>query len=218
MSEPDVVGPLADDLRSWQRFVADNIEFRLGVAIGAVVAKAWAEGADGTLALPSLATWKDTTGLPWVGFWARELLRWGTHDPFVAFCLAQGMAPTREAAGARREAFHVWLEQERDDPTSEDRIDPQFFLRWQASLPQPEVARPATPTMRAALTGTTGERGRYTVIPVTRGKGTAWLDPAGFELAITRAKVPIGRRPSRSDYELVTNDGTATIRCLFRPT
>ncbi|MGO8684252.1 MAG: DEAD/DEAH box helicase, partial [Thermoleophilia bacterium] len=90
MNEPDVAGPSAQDLRSWQRFVADNLEFRLGVAIGAVVAEAWAEGAGDGLTMPSLSAWKDTTGLTWIGFWARELLRWGTHDPFVAFCLAQG--------------------------------------------------------------------------------------------------------------------------------
>lgn len=217
MNEPDTAGPPAEDLRSWQRFVADNLEFRLGVAIGAVVAEAWAEGADAAPALPSLATWKDTTGLPWVGFWARELLRWGTHDPLVAFCLAQGMAPTREAASAHREAFHAWLEQEKDDPTSEDRVDPQLFLRWQASLPRPEVAVRAVREMRAALTGTTGERGRYAVMPVTRGEGTAWLDPAGFELAVSRLRVPVSRRSSRSDYELATVGGVATVTRLFRP-
>ncbi|MDO8409235.1 MAG: DEAD/DEAH box helicase [Phenylobacterium sp.] len=217
MNEPDVAGPVPEDLRSWQRFVADNLEFRLGVAIGAVVAEAWAEGAGDALTLPSLASWKDTTGLPWIGFWARELLRWGTHDPFVAFCLAQGLAPTRDAAGARRQEFNAWLEQEQDDLTAEDRIDPQFFLRWQASLPRPENAARAPPQMRAALTGTTGERGRYAVMPVTRGEGTAWLDPAGFELAVTRARAQIGGRPSRSDYELVTIDGEPTVTRVFRP-
>lgn len=217
MHEPDTAGPPAEALRSWQRFVADNLEFRLGVAIGAVVAEAWAEGANGALDLPNLAAWKDTTGLPWVGFWARELLRWGTHDPFVAFCQAQGMAPTREAAGARREAFHAWLEQEKDDPTSEDRIDPQFFLRWQASLPRPEAAARVARQMQAALTGTIGERGRYAVMPVTRDEGTAWLDPAGFELAVSRVRAPVGKRSSRSDYELVTGGIEATVTRLFRP-
>lgn len=217
MNEPDIAGPPAENLRSWQRFVADNLEFRLGVAIGAVVAEAWADGTDDALSLPSLAAWKETTGLPWVGFWARDLLRWGTHDPFVAFCLAQGLAPTREAAGGRREAFHAWLEQELDDPISEDRIDPQLFIRWQASLPQHEAAAHAAPQMRAALTGTTGERGRYVVMPVTRGEATAWLDPAGFELAVTPVRAPVGGQPSRSDYELVTVGGQAMVTRLFRP-
>ena len=217
MNKPDVAGPSPEHLRSWQRFVADNLEFRLGVAIGAVVADAWADGAEELLTVPSLAAWKETTGLPWIGFWSRELLRWGTHDPFVAFCLAQGLAHTRESASARLREFDAWLDDERDDPKSEDRIDPQLFLRWQASLPRAEGAAGAAFQSRAALTGTTGARGSYAVIPVTRDDGTAWLDPAGFELAVTSPSAHVGTRDSRNDFELVTAGGEPTVRRLFSP-
>lgn len=217
MNEPNVAGPSPEDLRTWQRFVADNLEFRLGVAIGAVVADAWANGAKNVLTVPSLPTWKETTGLPWIGFWSRELLRWGTHDPLVAFCLAQGLAHTREAASARRREFDAWLDDEQDDPKSEDRIDPQLFLLWQTSLPRAEGAAGAAFEMRAALTGTTGARGSYAVIPVTRDDGTAWLDPAGFELAVTSPLAHVGTRDSRNDFELVTAGGEPTVRRLFMP-
>ncbi|RQU29886.1 DNA helicase [Burkholderia cenocepacia] len=218
MNEPGVEGPSPSELRSWQRFVSDNLEFRLGVAIGAVVAEAWSDGAEDELTLPSLADWKITTGLPWIGFWARELLRWGTHDPFVAFCLAQGLAPTREAASARRGEFDVWLNEAQGNPTSEDRIHPQLFLRWQESLAHAEDAAAAAPQIRAALTGTTGARGRYAVIPVQRGDRTAWLDPAGFELAISHPVARVGTRASRNDFELITGGAEPTVRRLFRPT
>jgi hypothetical protein len=38
MNELDVSAPRVADLRAWQRFTTDNREFRLGVAVGAVVA------------------------------------------------------------------------------------------------------------------------------------------------------------------------------------
>jgi hypothetical protein len=217
MNKPDVAGPSAGSLRSWQRFVADNLEFRLGVAIGAVVAQAWADGTKDSPILPSLAAWKETTGLPWIGFWARELLRWGTHDPFVAFCLGQGLARTREAASARRREFDAWLSDQQDDPKSEAQIDPQLFLRWQETLPRAEGAAGATVETLAALTGTAGARGSYAVIPVRRDDGTVWLDPAGFELAVTRPAARVGLRPYRSDFELVTGSGEPTVRHRFRP-
>jgi len=212
MNEPDAVSPSPEGLRSWQRFVSDNLEFRLGVAIGAVVAKAWNDGAEDALTLPSLEAWKNTTGLPWIGFWARELLRWGTHEPFVAFCLAQGLATTRVAAHARLGEFDAWLNDERSEPTSEDRIDPQLFIRWQASLQHDEVAMEAEPEIRAVLTGTTGERGRYAVIPVKREDHIAWLDPAGFELASTRLLAGYRPRVFRDDFELVTEGGKPTVK------
>ncbi|WP_208734607.1 hypothetical protein, partial [Corallococcus praedator] len=152
--------PMASELRAWQRFVADNLEFRLGVAIGAVVSDAWSEGA-ATLALPSLADWKKETKLPWFGFWARELLRWGTHDPFTAFCLSQGLAQTREGAFAKRPEFYRWLEREVEAPTAEDRIDPQRLTAWRKTIPiKPRVA-PTFPEERVRLVGTDGSRGEY---------------------------------------------------------
>ena len=215
LNEPAAGPPAPEHLRTWQRFVSDNLEFRLGVAIGAVVARAWTEGAPDTLTLPSLAGWKETTALPWFGFWARELLRWGTHDPFVAFCLAQGLARTREAARVRRDEYDTWLAEEIDDATSEDHIDPQLFLRWQSSLPRPENAIAAPAPLAANLTGTTGARGRYTVMPVVQEGNVAWLDPAGFELA-TSAGNNLGLGASRNDYELTAGLDPKVSR-LYRP-
>lgn len=217
MNEPAANEPSAESLRAWQRFVTDNLEFRLGVAIGAVVARAWSEGAADPFAVPSLASWKDTTGLPWFAFWARELLRWGTHDPFVAFCLARGLEQTRDAAEGRRGQYDSWLANQFDAPSSEDRIDPQLFLRWHESLQSREEASVPVRQFNARLTGTTGEKGRYAVVPVSRGAHVAWLDPAGFELAITDEALTVSLWATRSDYELNATGTTPTVARVFRP-
>lgn len=217
MNEPGAPSPEPDALRSWQRFVSDNLEFRLGVAIGAVVARAWSEGGPDALATPTLAEWKQTTGLPWFGFWARELLRLGTHDPFVAFCLAQGLEQTREAATARRVEFETWLLDEFDEPGGEDLIDPQLFQQWQLSLARPDAVPPVPAVYRADLTGTDGLHRRYTVIPVKRGDETHWLDPAGFELAVSEEDGPEGGNLFRSDFELRTAGRAAGVSRVFRP-
>ena len=217
MNEPGAKSPEPDELRAWQRFVADNLEFRLGVAIGAVVAKAWSDGAPDAATTPTLAEWKETTGLPWFGFWARELLRWGTHDPFVAFCMSQGLAQTRETATQRRVAFDAWLDDEFDEPDAEDRIDPQYFQQWQSSLRRQDAAATAQESYGAELTGTDGRNRRYAVIPVSDGDNTRWLDPAGFELAVSKADGPDGRRLFRSDFELRTAGKRAGVIRTFRP-
>ncbi len=217
MNKPGAAGPDAQNLRSWQRFVADNLEFRLGVAIGAVVAQAWSDGAPDATATPNLATWKETTGLPWFGFWARELLRWGTHDPFVAFCLSQGLAQTREMAAARRTEFETWLDNQLVADEADNLIDPQLFLQWQASLPKPDAAATAQVSFDTNLTGTDGRRHRYAVIPVQTEGETRWLDPAGFELAVSQGGGPEGRDPFRSDFELLVSEAQCNIIRTFRP-
>ena len=215
MRGPDAAVPDAADLRSRQRFVSDNLEFRLGVALGAVVAQKWTTGAGGPLAVPSLSEWKATTGLPWFGFWARELLRWGTLDPFVAFALAQGRAKTREEADGLRASFEEWLEGEVDDPDAEDLIDPQRFLAWEKGLPSRERERADPVPELAELTGTKGGRKLYHVLPVAGDQEVLWVDAAGYELARSVDEFELyDVSDIAHDYVLET-EGRATVRRVF---
>lgn len=173
---PDAPAPDPVSLRSWQRFVADNLEFRLGTVIGAVVAQAWSTGADNPLAVPSLEDWRVTTGLPWFAFWARELLRWGTLDPFIAFALAQGLAKTRDGAAARRIEFERWLALENFNVDAENKIDPQRFLEWQRSIPRSDNDLFDEEPDAAQLVGTDGRNRRYSVIPIHSDDAINWLD------------------------------------------
>ncbi len=215
MRAPDATVPEPSDLRARQRFVADNLEFRLGVAIGAVVAQKWTAGAGDPLVVPSLAEWKATTGLPWFGFWARELLRWGTLDPFVAFALAQGRAKTREEAEGMRATFEDWLGSEVDGPRAEDLIDPQHFSAWEKSLPARQRERAESVPEQAELTGTTGARKHYNVLPIAGDGDVRWVDAAGYELA--RSVDEFGLYDASDiahDYTLET-EGRATVRRVF---
>lgn len=205
-------------LRSWQRFVTDNLEFKLGVGVGAVVARLWSEGVEDDFTAPSLEDWKKTTGLPWFGFWARELLRWGTLDPFVAFCLAQGLSKTRESAAVRRTEFDAWLAELGTELTPDDFIDPQLFLKWQNSIPRSDTVEDFSQSFVATLTGTNGEKTPYHVVPIKKHDKIIWLDAAGFEIA--SSEIPAnGTRglTQKSDYQLFADpaNGVAEVRRVF---
>jgi hypothetical protein len=211
----DETGPEAKDLRAWQRFVGDNFEFRLGVAVGAVAAQAWFEGETDPFDQPTLSEWKSKTGLPWIGFWARELLRWGTVDPFVAFALSQGLAGTREVATRRRTEFDNWLQANYEDIEPEDAIDPQLFLEWQSSLPPAAAASAASGHVAATLTGTNGVRGIYSVTPFIRRGAVHWLDAAGFVLATSVVEDFTRAGMARNDYELRVSNGAAFVQRTY---
>lgn len=216
MQSPGAPRPEPAQLRAWQRFVAENIEFRLGVAAGAVVASAWSDGAGDPFAIPSLDSWRDITGLPWFGFWARELLRWGTLDPFVAFALAQGLARTRDEASALRAAFQTWLGERDAEIEAEDLIDPQMFMEWQRSLPRAERHAVAANTVSAQIIGTTGARGMYRVVPVLAGDTINWLDAAGYVLAQSPSEgAPFQGRLHGDDFQLHTDGAEHYVRRVF---
>jgi hypothetical protein len=206
MNVSSASGPEPLNLRKWQRFVADNLEFRLGTAIGAAIAGAWNEGADDPTEIPSLAQWKATTKLPWIGFWTRELLRWGTLDPFEAFVMSQGLAGTRAAAGEMRPRFDSWAsENGLDDP--EGLIDPQNFQSWRKTESNEDRATPRLAPLTCELTGTDGRRGRYAVVPVGDDENNIrWLDPAGHELGRSEPdpRRRLTARTHTNDFQLVT--------------
>jgi hypothetical protein len=208
--------PEPKELRAWQRFVADNLEFRMGVAIGAVIAQAWSDGANDPLKVPSLDTWRETTDLPWFGFWARELLRWGTLDPFVAFAMAQSLAPTRRTAADRRPEFEAWLQQEYEGLDADDLIDPQLFQKWQQSLPSLDKERPVNDPSEVELTGTTGQRGLYQVLPVRNGDYIKWIDASGYELAKSQFQLgQLVNKVDSQDFELNIDNGKAVVQRTF---
>src|SRR3546814_7559027 len=87
------------------------------------------------------------------------------------------------------------------DAVAEDRIDPQHVQQWQTSLAVHEPDAPEQESIDARLTGTDGKNRRYAVVAVRDGDDTRWLDPAGFELAVSKAQTPSGSRLFRSDFE-----------------
>jgi hypothetical protein len=204
LQRPGAPAPLSTDLRRWQGFVANNLEYRLGVAAGAAMAEAWNANA-APLAVPSLEAWRSTTDLPWIGFWFRELIRWGTMDPFVAFALAQGLVGTREEGQALRGEFDIWLLSRGKPIADEDLIDPQLFMDWNRSRPQPQPAAALSWTVAAVLNDVEGTRNSYPVRPIPTDGGVIWIDPAGFKVALSDTIPASPQHPERHDF-MVANE------------
>lgn len=212
MNVPGAAGPEPQDLRAWQIFASDNFEFRLGAAIGAVVAQAWSHAAADALSTPTIETWKVTTGLPWFAFWAKELLRWGTLDPFVAFALSLGIAKSRPEAEAMRAQYIGWLDEELILWDDEDLIDLRNLLAWSKSLKVQRADAFNRAPIAATLAGTDGRAGRYAVIPLRSGNRIHWLDASGFLLAVSEAPEGFPRIPLQSDdYDLVVEDRNISV-------
>lgn len=130
----------------------------------------------------------------------------GTLDPFIAFALSQGLAGTRQEAGELRVQFDEWLDGNQEGVGAEERIDPQFFLQWERSLPRHEHVAERENTVTAELDGTTGEKGLYRVIPVQSDDFVVWIDAAGFSLARSLSDAsPFRGRIYQDDFELHTD-------------
>ncbi len=216
MQAMDFEAPAPKNLRIWQRFVSENLDFRLGVGLGAVVAKAWSDGAGDASVVPSLDDWRETTGLPWFGFWARELLRWGTLEPFIAFSMAEGLVKTRSEGMQLKQEFFIWLERHEPNLDAEDRIDPQLFIKWQKSRKESTKEKVQLKSINVKLDDTTGEQAQYSVIPIVCDGIIHWFDAAGFSLARSDAKdSPLVDLFHRDDFQLCIDQEQSTVKRTF---
>ncbi|MND90701.1 hypothetical protein D3C80_827930 [compost metagenome] len=136
------------------------------------------------------------------------MLRWGTLDPFVAFALAQGLAPSRNEAMIRRGEFERWLHAEVEDIEPEMLIDPRRFLSWQRSLEDYSEIVEDVQRIPAQLTEVNGRKNSYDVRPIVSDGSVKWIDAAGYAVAQSQL-VPslLTGQPEKHDYSVtVTPD------------
>ncbi|MFO0055592.1 MAG: DEAD/DEAH box helicase, partial [Dolichospermum sp.] len=89
--------PKPNQISDWQDCIAQDFVYRFNWGLGSVIALAIDEAFGGKLVESSLDNWSQT-GLPWIVFWMKELIVWGTLDPVAAYLLAKQKVITRKQA------------------------------------------------------------------------------------------------------------------------
>src|SRR5690349_15910574 len=111
---------------SWYAFVSENFIYRAAWGIGSVLGLLLdLEGEQKPIRAIEIADWP-RSGLPWIAFWLKELLTWGTLEPVAAFLLARGSRLDRPTAEAEA---RVYYEANADVPAN-DLLDPRRILEW----------------------------------------------------------------------------------------
>ncbi|WP_298914810.1 DEAD/DEAH box helicase [uncultured Nostoc sp.] len=81
--------PKETQISDWHKNTNDNFYYRFNWGLGSILALAIDEAfGEGALEPTSLENWP-RIGLPWIVFWMKELIAWGTLDPVAAYLLAR---------------------------------------------------------------------------------------------------------------------------------
>jgi hypothetical protein len=176
--------PRPNEITIWYEFVATNFIYRgvwgVGSALGLLLTAS--DGAQPIRAL-EIDDWP-RSGLPWIAFWLKELLTWGTLEPVAAFLLARGDALGRAEAESAAALYYAQLPPTLD---ANERLNPRRVSSWV----EEGRARPTARRERAELNvNVTLERradsylqGRLVVAPIEVGRVVRWFDPAGYVVA-----------------------------------
>jgi len=204
-------------ITSWYEFVSNNFVYRGAWGLGSVIGLLL-EDADGSQPVRALEIddWP-RSGLPWIAFWIKELLTWGTLDPVAAFLLARNDAIDRPQAEGDARAYYEAF-QDRDD--ANDMLDPRRIRDW-AHARRPRLEEPVAARefrIQAVLVRPANDylQPRLTVLPLDVDDRLIWIDPAGYTVARSERPRDWLDQPWSYDFELVVADAVVVGEAYLR--
>ncbi len=210
VAKPALAGtglPRLNQITAWYDFVQQNFVYRANWGLGSVLALLLEDQTGmGPIRALDIDDWP-RSGLPWIAFWLKELITWGTLDPVVAFLLARGNAIDRTSAAAEASLYYP----EMRSLDSNDQLDPRKIRNWYETGLPPRVAR--TPGSRTYAVPALLKRearayrtDRLYVAPLDSAERLTWIDPAGYEVATSSKPDDWPEDPTAFDFELDVRD------------
>lgn len=181
--------PTRKQISNWHNYVSQSFQYRFCWGLGSIVALATDEAYQGELRLPALADWP-LTGLPWIVFWLKELIVWGTLDPVAAYLLSHKQAITRsDAEATAQEYYRIYESAEPDEILNAAKV-----RKWaddRARLQNTRIEERLSRRIEVELLRNFDDvpTRQWRVIPVEQDQELHWLDPAGFPLATSMRPV-----------------------------
>lgn len=195
--------PKPKELGPWFAFVSDNFIYRGNWGLGSLIGVLMDQG-DPTGPVDALAMddWP-RSGLPWIAFWLKELISWGTLDPVAAFLLARGNARNRAQAEADAQAYYAQLEA---DTEPNDKLDPRRIRDWvetrQPPAPMQIASREIALDVRLERPAEDYLVRQLSVLPLATADRLSWIDPAGYAVAHCNRPADWSDQSSRFRFEL----------------
>jgi hypothetical protein len=177
------VQPRPNQITVWYDFVAHNFIHLGAWGLGSLIALLFDVGQDGQpVKAIRIEDWP-RSGLPWIAFWMKEIITWGTLDPVAAFLLARGEAVDRPSAEVQALGYYETLP---PGTSGNDMLDPRSVRDWVAARLPTGVQRIGQElTIEATLARPAEDfvSPRLLVMPLDDGANIAWVDQCGYLLA-----------------------------------
>lgn len=174
------------EISQWYAYVNKNFVYRFNWGVGSIIALAIEDKDEDVL--PSIENWPET-GLPWIVFWLKELIIWGTLEPVAAYFLARRIKITRAEA---EETARKYYEEQPDIQNPDELLNAVAIRKWAQELSgsaetQDDAASeprlPALIPVTLLKDFTQASKQTWRVVPVETETKLFWYDPAGVPLA-----------------------------------
>ncbi|MED4588238.1 DEAD/DEAH box helicase [Priestia flexa] len=175
--------PNSKQKSKWIKYIKRNFEYIFNWGLGSVISLSLDDAHGSELKETKIEEWPET-GLPWIVFWLKELIVWGTLDPVAAYLLAHGIDSTRSDAEERASEYY---ENNSDFESTDDILNASKIRAWGEVHSHNKknnhlgLKTKINAALSADFKGTKVKKWR--VLPVLSKMNIIWIDPAGYELA-----------------------------------
>ncbi|AIQ31447.1 hypothetical protein P40081_27260 [Paenibacillus sp. FSL P4-0081] len=200
--------PVKNEVSEWIKFVKGNFEYKFSWGLGTIMALILDDLNNGVLVETKIEDWPNT-GLPWVVFWLKELITWGTLDPVAALLLAHGIEFTRKTAEAKAEEYYS-----SSDLSEEEILNPLKIKEWVDIYSRKDInildfsIKPINANLTRDFSNANNRKWR--VLPIILENNISWIDPAGYELATSDISLQWGNN-MESRYDFILDVDTKMI-------
>jgi len=133
-------------------------------------------------------SWNDS-GLPWIVFWLKEIITWGTFDPVAAYLLSKSVCKTRKDALLTAEIYYTSI------TFGQDAYDAVLIRNWVESeilnVDDPSIIAEKSYLVTLLRDFKNSIHQQWIVYPIKSDTKTVWMDPAGYEFAISDTNIII---------------------------
>lgn len=206
--------PTKNQVSGWIKFIKKNFEYLFNWGLGTVIALIWDDANEGVLREITIEDWPKT-GLPWIVFWLKELITWGTLDPVAALLLAHGIDHTRSAAETRAQDYYAIS----TGLPVDEVLNPRRIKEWADKFVDNEISLSAESYPKEIKVELTRDFSKakvkdWRVVPVITEDTIRWIDPAGYEFAIS--EIPSQwHKNMELTHDFILNTDTKTVK-VFR--
>lgn len=197
--------PTPKEITPWFEYVAQNFVYRATWGLGSILGLIMNDGGSDPIRPLEINDWP-RSGLPWIAFWLKELLAWGTLEPVAAFLLARGDAVDRAQAEAASINYYASLSEEEQFDLN-GMLDPRRIRDWvENHRPVPVVQKRSTSLTVAVdlpRQPASYRQQRISVLPIVEEDDQiTWVDPAGYAVAKSPMPQNWPLETSLFDFEL----------------
>jgi len=194
--------PTEKEISNWIKFVKGNFEYKFNWGLGTVLSLVLDDVNEGIITETSIENWPKT-GLPWIVFWLKELIVWGTLDPAATLLLAHRCEYTRQSAENKAREYYLSV----FDVPVDAILDPSKMKKWVDNIivkKKSSSTEPINKKIKVKLLRdfSNAQLKKWRVIPISLENSISWIDPAGYELATSDIPDQWPSTTTNLDFEL----------------